>query len=225
MVGPQWSDDADTPALQSNLDKVAEDVALEALGGGAISSDLIQSWHAAMYDGIAVPSDAYVGKFRGNSNYSDLLDAEVQISGIRGVRSYRVFGEVDTLLDRLNGDIGLLAADADLDPVDRDMEVLRIAAYAHGEWVRIHPFANGNGRTARLLVLWVLASFNIPPLLAIRPRPDAPYGSASKASMEGDHAPFELHLRDLYAAEVRKIEASRRRATSGTGGGAPDAAE
>jgi hypothetical protein len=27
---------------------------------------------------------------------------------------------------------------------------LLLAAILHGEWVRIHPFANGNGRTARL---------------------------------------------------------------------------
>ena len=26
--------------------------------------------------------------------------------------------------------------------------VLTLCAYTHGEWVRIHPFANGNGRTA-----------------------------------------------------------------------------
>ena len=28
--------------------------------------------------------------------------------------------------------------------------VIDLCAWAHAEWIRIHPFANGNGRTARL---------------------------------------------------------------------------
>ena len=37
---------------------------------------------------------------------------------------------------------------------DLDADVLaavaELAAWVHSEWVRIHPFANGNGRTARI---------------------------------------------------------------------------
>jgi Fic/DOC family protein len=41
--------------------------------------------------------------------------------------------------------------------------VLLLAANLHGEWVRIHPFANGNGRIARLWVIWVAARYGLPP--------------------------------------------------------------
>ena len=51
--------------------------------------------------------------------------------------------------------------------------VLEVAALAHGEWVRIHPFANGNGRTARLWVNWVAVRYGLPFFLALKPPPTA----------------------------------------------------
>lgn len=207
MVGPQWSDDPDTPALQGNLDKVAQDVVLDAFGVDPLDADLIKTWHAAMYDGIPVPCDAYLGKFRGDSSHSELLDAENRVYGLRGVRSYLVYGEVAKLLTTLRTDVERLSMSGE-PQIEQDMEALRIAAYAHGEWVRIHPFVNGNGRTARFIVMWVLARFRIPSLLPVRPRPGPPYDAVAKASMTAEHEPFELYLRDLYAALSRKQNAA-----------------
>jgi len=207
MHGPQWSDDDSTPALLDNLSAVAESVVLDAFDGGPITQDLVKGWHLGMYAGIDVPSDVYLGRFRGDSGHPWLIDAENGLQGgRRGLQSYLVFGAVEQLLERANSDIEALAAD-ESGSVDRDHEAIRIASYLHGDWVRIHPFVNGNGRTARMLVLWVLARFGIPPLMQLRPRPAAPYGSASDSSMAGDHEPFELYLRDLYAAQLRQREA------------------
>ena len=78
--------------------------------------------------------------------------------------------------------------------------VVELAAWAHGEWVRIHPFANGNGRTARLLANYVLVRFGFGPALTIRPRPDQPYGEAARSSMkEGDHRLMEVVIWQLLA--------------------------
>jgi Fic family protein len=46
--------------------------------------------------------------------------------------------------------------------LDRDQlsAVIEACAWAHAEWIRIHPFANGNGRTARLLNLMLLYHHN-----------------------------------------------------------------
>ena len=66
--------------------------------------------------------------------------------------------------------------------------VLSLCAVLHGEWARIHPFANGNGRTARLWANWGALRYGLPPFVTVKPRPGEPYGLAAMASMSGNHA-------------------------------------
>lgn len=66
--------------------------------------------------------------------------------------------------------------------------VLTLCASAHGEWVRIHPFANGNGRTARLWANWCALRYGLPPFVRLQPRPEGnAYARAAADSMRGDH--------------------------------------
>lgn len=74
--------------------------------------------------------------------------------------------------------------------------VIELAALMHGEWVRIHPYANGNGRVARLWANWVAVRYGLPPFVAIKPRPGGVlYEAAAARSMGsaplyvGDHDP------------------------------------
>jgi Fic/DOC family len=70
--------------------------------------------------------------------------------------------------------------------------VIEFAALAQGEWVRIHPFANGNGRTARCWTNFVALRYGLPAFVTIKPRPaDLVYAQAAHASMAGDHVPTE----------------------------------
>jgi hypothetical protein len=65
-------------------------------------------------------------------------------------------------------------------------EIIRICAWMHAEWVRIHPFANGNGRTARLWVNSIVLRYGLPPFLRLRPRPGGTdYARASAQVMLG----------------------------------------
>ena len=64
--------------------------------------------------------------------------------------------------------------------------VIDLCAWAHAEWVRIHPFANGNGRTARIWANALLMRYGLPPAIRLRPRPDGGYGDAGAAAMNGD---------------------------------------
>ncbi len=53
--------------------------------------------------------------------------------------------------------------------------------------MRIHPFANGNGRTSRVIANAILVRYGFPPVFRLRPRPDGSYPYAASKSMTGDH--------------------------------------
>jgi hypothetical protein len=44
-------------------------------------------------------------------------------------------------------------------------EILRFAAQSHIEYEHMHPFIDGNGRTGRLIINYILAYFGYPPLV------------------------------------------------------------
>jgi hypothetical protein len=75
--------------------------------------------------------------------------------------------------------------------------VIDLCAWAHTEWIRIHPFANGNGRTARIWANVLLMRYGIPPLVRLRPRPDDGYSEAGAAAMLGDWRPTAAFFRRI----------------------------
>ena len=79
------------------------------------------------------------------------------------------------------------SASLDLD-VAGFADVIDLAAWAHSEWVRIHPFVNGNGRTARYLANFVFTRYGIGPVVCVRPRPGGDYEAAAADSMNGSRA-------------------------------------
>ena len=80
---------------------------------------------------------------------------------------------------------------------DEAAAVLDLCAWAHAEWIRIHPFANGNGRTARLWANFLAMRYGFPPFVHLRPRPDDGYGDAGASAMQGDWKPTALVFRRL----------------------------
>lgn len=89
----------------------------------------------------------------------------------------------------------LLRPGAELD-ADQLSAVLDVCAWTHAEWVRIHPFANGNGRIARLWANRLALRYGLPPFIRLRPRPDCGYASAATAAMKGSWQPTAALLRE-----------------------------
>lgn len=79
-------------------------------------------------------------------------------------------------------------------PEARD-RALTIAAYLSAKLVDIHPFSDGNGRLARLLMNWVLLSLNHPPICIYEEDKLAYFGAIDAFHDEGELKPLLAFLR------------------------------
>jgi len=210
-VPTPWEDDpADAAKIAANAAKVLTGIAGDADEREPPTVATAQRWHRELYDGIARPFEYYAGEVRDSDrNFPDLIGYEVEAGGVLGVPSAQVpqalerFEEgAKTAASRLDGVIVVGADPSSLAPQQLH-GVLTFCALLHGNWVRIHPFANGNGRTSRLWANWAALRYGLPPFVTIKPRPRHPYGQAAAASMAGDDqvmvAVMEQMLRDFLA--------------------------
>jgi fido (protein-threonine AMPylation protein) len=193
-----WNDDApaDLPAIQERLVDVLHDINSQATTRHRPSVDMVRDWHRKVHSGLHIPEPYYAGEIRDSDPHFPCLNGyEVNIGSHSGLPSHEV---PDALVAFQNGMILATGRiDAAIAPgvrssrEDELQAVLSLGATAHGEWIRIHPFANGNGRTARLLANWCLLRYAVPPILRVRPRPvgDA-YARAAAASMDRNHVPM-----------------------------------
>jgi Fic family protein len=67
---------------------------------------------------------------------------------------------------------------------------VELAARTHADFVKIHPFMDGNGRTARLLMNLDLMRKGFPPIVLPVERRLAYYDSLDTAHIEGDYTAF-----------------------------------
>jgi hypothetical protein len=148
-------------------------------------------------DGLGVPGPRFVGAFRGEPG---LETVQVKVGAHYGVNSADVAGALrvfEAKLQALVAELDMLLPVGVEPDADEHAAVLDLCAWAHSEWVRIHPFGNGNGRTARLWANSLAMRYGLPPFIRLRPRPDAGYGEAGYAAMRGDWRPTAVAFRRL----------------------------
>ena len=187
---------ADAPRIAANAQNVLSGIAAVADCRSPPTVAMAQQWHRELYAGIAAPQPYYAGEVRDSDpRFPELVGYEVRVGPSIGTPSARVPAAL------VNFQVSAQRVAATLDAAIsvggdpsamRPQElhgVLTYCARLHGLWVRIHPFANGNGRTARLWANWAALRYGLPPFVRIKPRPagDA-YAAAAYASMRGDHA-------------------------------------
>jgi len=87
-------------------------------------------------------------------------------------------------------------------------EAVRLAIWAHMETVRIHPFQDGNGKTARFLMDAILMRYvtGPPRNLVIPPDTKERYMDCVQHARQGRSEPFEALIADLLDAMVRQEE-------------------
>jgi hypothetical protein len=194
---PEW--DKDSPRLRQNLGQVLKEIVRAAERREVPTLEAARHWQSWMMEGLEVPDRRYVGAFRGEPGL-ELI--QVRVGANYGVDSIDVSEELadfETKLQALIAELdALLPMGQELD-ADQLAAVIDLCAWAHAEWVRIHPFANGNGRTARLWANSLAVRYGLPPFICLRPRPNAGYGDAGAKSMQGDWKPTAVVFRRLLS--------------------------
>lgn len=184
---PNW--DEDSPQLRHNLAQVLKDIL------SAVEKREKPTLKTART--LNVPNPRSIGAFRGEPGLENI---QVRVGSNYGVNSVNVAAE----LTRFEAKLQELVAELDsLAPVGRELNadhlaaIVDLCAWAHAVWVRIHPFANGNGRVARLWANSFAVRYGLPPFVRLRPRPNAGYERAAAQAMHGNWKPTAAVFRQL----------------------------
>jgi hypothetical protein len=203
---PDW--DKDSPQLRSNLRLALREIAEAAQQREKPTVEEARRWQVLVMEGLGVPDPRFVGGFRGEPG---LESVQVRVGEVFGVSSadvaeaLRVF---ETKLQALVAELDTLLPVGTEPDADGQAAVLDLCAWAHAEWVRIHPFGNGNGRTARLWANSLAIRYGLPPFIRLRPRPDTGYGEAGSAAMRGDWRPTAVAFRRLLYGFLEEFPSS-----------------
>ncbi len=84
-----------------------------------------------------------------------------------------------------------------------DINPIELAAWTHAEFVKIHPFQDGNGRTSRLIMNYQLMAKNYLPISISKENRFDYYDVLEKYALTGDLMPFMKLVADL---EVQQLE-------------------
>ena len=191
---PDW--DEDSPQLRNNLSAVLEEIVERADRREAPTAELARGWQRRFMQGLRA-EPRYVGAFRGEKG---LERTGVKIGAFRGAPAAEVSAELRRFEARLQAAVKHLdraiPAGTTLN-ADQCDAVIDLCAWAYAEWVRIHPFANGNGRTARLWANFLALRYGLPPFVSLRPRPDDGYGDAGAEAMRGNWEPTAAVFRRM----------------------------
>jgi len=192
---PEW--DENSPRLRQNLSQLLKEIVRSAEQRENPTLAEAKHWHRRMMAGLNSPDQRYVGAFRGEPGLERL---QVRVGVSYGVDSVHVSEELILLESKLQALVArmdsMMPTDQDLD-ADQLAAVIDLCAWMHAEWIRIHPFANGNGRIARLWANSLAVRYGLPPFLRLRPRPNAAYGEAAAKAMLGDWKPTSVVFRRL----------------------------
>lgn len=225
MPRPAWNDDSpDDPArIQQNAAALIRSIAHEAHDWSTVPGAAeVLKWHTRLYDeDCRVPVAGYIGHFRGDPTVRELVGYEVGVGRLQpdgltekvGVYSKDLAVAIPALVAQIQA--GIRRLDSALEPgvhpaTSEAVEaVVLLAARVHGEWVRLHPFANGNGRTARVWANFIALRYSLPAFVLVRPRPAATaYARVSNASMGrppdfiGDHGPVTALFARMLAESL-----------------------
>jgi fido (protein-threonine AMPylation protein) len=192
---PDWEEDS--LRLNDNLVAALKMAAYAADRRELPTLTAARNWHKRINLGLTAPRARFVGAFRGEPGLERI---HVRVGSRFGAKPADVSKELSEFESKLQAIVPELDASFPSHVrLSRDLlgAVIDVCAWVHTEWVRIHPFVNGNGRTARLWANSIAMRYGLPPFLPLRPRPGARYAAASAKAMQGDWSLAAIVFREL----------------------------
>jgi Fic family protein len=192
---PNW--DENSPQLRHNLAQVLKGILSAAEKREKPTLETARAWHTVLMRGLNVPNPRAIGAFRGEPGLENI---QARVGSNYGANSVGVAAELKRFEAKLQELVAELDARA---PLGRELDadhlaaVVDLCAWAHAVWVRIHPFANGNGRIARLWANYLAVRYGLPPFVRLRPRPNAGYEKAAAQAMHRNWKPTAIVFRRL----------------------------
>lgn len=89
-------------------------------------------------------------------------------------------------------------------PAKDDMDAITLAAYTHAEFVKIHPFEDGNGRTSRLIMNYQLMANNFLPISIAKENRLAYFETLEEYCLNGNLHPFTEMIAGLEAVRLQE---------------------
>lgn len=165
-----WDDDLEKQSDIAYIIEVGQALVMQEFAEHAreyvLDRTMIVRCHEVMFNAV-LPLAA--GKTRGA--HRD-VNGDVEIGDMGyGTPFADTPSEFDTCSRLLAQYITNLDANVGLSLTDEHYEwVLRVACWLHGEIIRIHPFWNGNGRTARICMNYFAFRYQMQPIAIHAPR-------------------------------------------------------
>jgi hypothetical protein len=213
-----WDAKANAAVITANFAKLQQAVYQAGINKERPTSELVRDWHVQSLDRVTVAERWVKGRYRGQGPHDCQLSTYLNgVAGIAGTDAARVpaavaatFDELNARLDVLDGRQGNGESVAAL-----YSDILEVCAWLHGEWIRIHPFADHNGSTARLMAAMVGLRYGIPLALPGKPRDAMPsqglaldYNVAAANQMAGDDTLMVTFMNQLVHATIAQMSAT-----------------
>ena len=154
--------------------------------------------HGELFQGLTPPHfPHFAGKYRGEPvPCLDIYEVKVGGDPRVGTQASRVPSEMQAFAENAHELVKAVEAIAASDEQNRRLRAVEIACLIFEVFLKIHPYANGNGHVARFVVWAVLGHFNYWPVRwRVDPRPDAPdYAEMIVRHRSGDREPLVRHV-------------------------------
>lgn len=158
-------------------------------------------FHLDLFLGLTPATcDYYAGHYRGEAfRCLEFYEVEIRTDSRVGVPADRVISDLSNLSRHIvrSGFAALNLAfqlpDARVPPGDKLYYLVTFACRVLEEFLRIHPYANGNGHIARFIIWMILARFGYwPQRWPLDESP--PYHDLLRRYRDGDRIPLEMFV-------------------------------